>query len=70
VVGISLDYHVTQRGNGRAQTFFGDIAYALHCNVLAERCRAAGERMTERSGKREPKPPNGRAPAASFIAET
>jgi putative transposase len=35
-------HHVTQRGNGRARTFFGDEDYALYRDLLAENCRAAG----------------------------
>ncbi|MBI2236469.1 MAG: transposase [Magnetospirillum sp.] len=36
-----LPHHVTQRGNGRAQVFFGDDDYALYRTLLAESCRAA-----------------------------
>jgi putative transposase len=36
-----LPHHVTQRGNGRAQTFFDDEDYALYKNLLAESCRAS-----------------------------
>src|SRR5260370_40455331 len=35
-------HHVTQRGNGRARTFFGDPDYALYRGLLADNCRAAG----------------------------
>src|ERR1700724_4129083 len=35
-------HHVTQRGNGRARTFFGDQDYALYRDLLAENCRTAG----------------------------
>src|ERR1700709_2669253 len=35
-------HHVTQRGNGRARTFFGDSDYALYRDLLAENCRTAG----------------------------
>jgi putative transposase len=35
-------HHVTQRGNGRAQTFFSDDDYALYRDLLAEHCEAAG----------------------------
>jgi putative transposase len=35
-------HHVTQRGNGRARTFFEDGDYALYRDLLAENCRAAG----------------------------
>src|SRR3954466_3895169 len=34
-------HHVTQRGNGRARTFFGDSDYALYRDLLAENCRMA-----------------------------
>jgi putative transposase len=37
-----LPHHVTQRGNGRAQTFFGDADYALYRDLLAEHAAAAG----------------------------
>src|SRR6266478_1600843 len=36
-----LPHHVTQRGNGRAQTFFDDADYALYRDLLATSCRAA-----------------------------
>ena len=35
-------HHVTQRGNGRAQTFFRDADYALYRDLLAEHSAAAG----------------------------
>jgi putative transposase len=35
-------HHVTQRGNGRGRTFFGDLDYALYRDLLAAHCRAAG----------------------------
>jgi len=41
VVIPGLPHHVTQRGNGRARTFFGDADYALYRDLLAEHCRAA-----------------------------
>ena len=37
-----LPHHVTQRGNGRAQTFFTDADYALYRDLLAASCRSAG----------------------------
>lgn len=37
-----IPHHVTQRGNGRAQTFFSDADYALYRDLLAEHCAAAG----------------------------
>ena len=36
-----LPHHVTQRGNGRARTFFEDADYALYRDLLAENCRAS-----------------------------
>lgn len=35
-------HHVTQRGNGRARTFFEDGDYALYRDLLAANCRDAG----------------------------
>lgn len=37
-----LPHHVTQRGNGRQQTFFEDADYALYRDLLREHCAAAG----------------------------
>jgi putative transposase len=42
VVVPGYPHHVTQRGNGRARTFFGDADYALYRDLLAENCRTAG----------------------------
>jgi len=36
-----VPHHVTQRGNGRAQTFFGDADYQLYRDLLATHCAAA-----------------------------
>lgn len=36
-----LPHHVTQRGNGRQQTFFRDEDYALYRDLLREHCAAA-----------------------------
>jgi putative transposase len=41
VVIPGLPHHVTQRGNGRARTFFGDEDYALYRDLLASHCHAA-----------------------------
>ena len=41
VVIPGLPHHVTQRGNGRAKTFFGDDDYALYRDLLATHCHAA-----------------------------
>ncbi len=35
-------HHVTQRGNGRSQTFFSDHDYRLYLDLLAEHSEAAG----------------------------
>ncbi len=35
-------HHVTQRGNGRAQTFFSDADYVLYRDLLGQHCAAAG----------------------------
>jgi putative transposase len=37
-----LPHHVTQRGNGRAQTFFDDADYADYRALLRDHCAAAG----------------------------
>ena len=37
-----IRHHVTQRGNGRARTFFSDEDYALYRDLLAGHCKAAG----------------------------
>jgi len=42
VVIPGLPHHVTQRGNGRARTFFSEADYALYRDLLAQHCRAAG----------------------------
>ena len=36
-----LPHHVTQRGNGRARTFFSDADYAFYRDLLADSCAAA-----------------------------
>ena len=41
VVIPGLPHHVTQRGNGRQQTFFDDSDYALYRDLLAESLKAA-----------------------------
>ncbi|HXG81264.1 MAG TPA: transposase [Sphingomicrobium sp.] len=40
VVVPGLPHHVTQRGNGRQQTFFSDGDYRLYRGLLGEHCRA------------------------------
>jgi len=42
VVVPGVPHHVTQRGNGRARTFFGDADYRLYRDMLAESCQNAG----------------------------
>ncbi|MEP6836539.1 MAG: transposase [Bradyrhizobium sp.] len=41
VVIPGLPHHVTQRGNGRARTFFSDDDYALYRDLLSASCRGA-----------------------------
>ena len=41
VVIPDLPHHVTQRGNGRAQTFFGDDDYQLYLDLLRKHCTEA-----------------------------
>ena len=41
VVVPGLPHHVTQRGNGKAQTFFEDDDYRLYRDLLADACRVA-----------------------------
>ena len=42
IVIPGIAHHVTQRGNGRARTFFSNEDYALYRDLLAEQCRRAG----------------------------
>ena len=41
IVLPDLPYHVTQRGNGRQKTFFGEDDFALYRDLLAEASEAA-----------------------------
>lgn len=41
VVLPGLPHHVTQRGNGRQQTFYSDADYALYRKLLREHCQRA-----------------------------
>jgi len=41
IVVPRVPHHVTQRGNGRQQTFFGADDYALYRDLLGRACRAA-----------------------------
>ena len=41
VVVPGLAHHVTQRGNGRQQTFFSDSDYRLYRDLLSLHCTAA-----------------------------
>jgi putative transposase len=41
VVIPNLPHHVTQRGNGRAQTFFSDDDYRLYLDLLGKHCTEA-----------------------------
>jgi len=45
VVLSGLPYHVTQRGNRRAPTFFGDGDYALYRDLLAEAAIKSGSEI-------------------------
>jgi putative transposase len=42
VVVPGVPHHVTQRGNGRARTFFEEADYALYRDLLADHCGQAG----------------------------
>ena len=42
IVIPGLPHHVTERGTGRARTFFRDEDYVLYRDLLAESCHAAG----------------------------
>ena len=37
-----IPHHVTQRGNGRQRTFFGDAEYAAYRELLRAHCAAHG----------------------------
>ncbi len=37
-----LPHHITQRGNRRQQTFFGDDDYEAYLELMAEWCREQG----------------------------
>ena len=41
IVIPNVPHHVTQRGNGRQQTFFSAADYALYRDLLGSACRAA-----------------------------
>jgi putative transposase len=41
VVIPGLPHHITQRGNGRARTFFSDDDYRLYLRLLTENCKLA-----------------------------
>jgi putative transposase len=45
VVIPGVPHHVTQRGNGRAKTFFSAADYDLYLRLLATACRAAKVRV-------------------------
>jgi putative transposase len=42
VVMAGMPHHVTQRGNRRQQTFFGNADYAAYVDLMAEWCREEG----------------------------
>ena len=41
-VAAGVPHHVTQRGNRRQPTFFGDADYAAYRDLLAAACRRHG----------------------------
>lgn len=41
-VAAGVPHHVTQRGNRRQPTFFGDAYYEAHLALLAAACRRFG----------------------------
>ncbi|HEX5471320.1 MAG TPA: hypothetical protein VFW73_05515 [Lacipirellulaceae bacterium] len=41
IVVAGYPHHVTQRGNGRARTFFSDVDGAIYRDLFAEHCRVA-----------------------------
>ncbi len=43
VVVPGIPHHVTQRGNRRLDTFFGDDDYRAYLDLMAEHCAAAGD---------------------------
>jgi len=45
IVLPGIPHHVTQRGNGRAQTFFGDVDYQLYRDLLVAHCQEHGVRI-------------------------
>ncbi|RKT43354.1 REP element-mobilizing transposase RayT [Thiocapsa rosea] len=45
VVVPGLPHHVTQRGNRRQRTFFGDEDYAGYRHLLSTSCRACGTQV-------------------------
>src|SRR5260221_9454794 len=53
VVVPGIAHHVTQRGNGRARTFFSDADYALYRDLLAAQCRRADAQTTARFAPQE-----------------
>lgn len=42
IVVPGIPHHVTQRGNRRQQTFFGEADYSRYVDLVGERCRAVG----------------------------
>ena len=42
VEALEVPHHVTQRGNGRQQTFFEEGDYALYLDLLAQSAERAG----------------------------
>ena len=42
LVILGLPHHITQRGNRRQHTFFGDEDYAGYVELMADWCREEG----------------------------
>ena len=42
IVAPGLPHHVTQRGNRRQDTFFGEVDYRAYLDLLAETCAKTG----------------------------
>ena len=45
VVAVGYPHHVTQRGNRRLQTFFGEEDYRAYLKLMAKWCRQFGKEV-------------------------
>jgi len=50
VVASGYPHHVTQRGNRRQKTFFGDADYAAYLELMADCCGRCGVEVWADSG--------------------